>query len=75
MKGPSSLPKAGTPIGVFYPDLLPQLPSMIRFSSSARKTQTHPIKRVHPETGKAALFVSPAYTIGIEDMPDDEAHD
>jgi len=47
----------------------------ISFSSSARKTQTHPIKRVHPETGKAALFVSPAYTIGIENMPDDEAHD
>lgn len=47
----------------------------IRYSPKARKTQAHPIKRVHPETGKAALFVSPAYTIGIEGVPDDEGQD
>jgi taurine dioxygenase len=39
------------------------------------KTQLHPIARVHPETGRTALFVSPGYTIGIEGLPDDEARD
>jgi taurine dioxygenase len=47
----------------------------IRYSEEAMKTQTHPIARVHPETGRTALFVNPGYTIGIEDMPDDEAQD
>jgi len=45
----------------------------IRFDESAMATQTHPIGRIHPETGRTALFVSPGYTIGIEGMPDDEA--
>jgi taurine dioxygenase len=45
----------------------------IRYSDSALATQTHPLGRVHPETGRTALFVSPGYTIGIEGMPDDEA--
>ena len=46
----------------------------IRWGESAMRTQLHPIGRVHPETGRSALFVSPGYTIGIEGMPDDEAH-
>lgn len=45
----------------------------IRFDDSALATQTQPIARVHPETGRTALFVSPGYTIGIDGMPDDEA--
>ena len=45
----------------------------IKFSDSALATQTHPIGRVHPETGRAALYVSPGYTIGIEGMADQEA--
>ena len=45
----------------------------IRFDDSALATQLHPIGRVHPETGRTALFVSPGYTIGIEGMPEDEA--
>jgi taurine dioxygenase len=45
----------------------------IRFGDDALATQTHPIARVHPETGRTALFVSPGYTIGIEDMDDAEA--
>jgi taurine dioxygenase len=47
----------------------------IRYSEEAMKTQTHPIARVHPETGRTALFVNPGYTIGIEDMADDEAQE
>ncbi len=45
----------------------------IRYADSAMATQAHPIGRVHPETGRTALFVSPGYTIGIEGMPADEA--
>jgi taurine dioxygenase len=44
----------------------------IRYDDSALATQTHPIARRHPETGRVALFVSPGYTIGIDGMPDDE---
>jgi taurine dioxygenase len=35
---------------------------------SAMATQPHPIVRVHPETGRRALFASPSYTIGVEGM-------
>ena len=45
----------------------------IRFDDSALATQTHPLARRHPETGRTALYVSPGYTIGIEGLPDDEA--
>jgi taurine dioxygenase len=45
----------------------------IRYDDSALATQTHPIARVHPETGRTALFVSPGYTIGIDGLADDEA--
>ena len=45
----------------------------IRWDDSAMATQLHPIARVHPETGRTALFVSPGYTIGINGLPDDEA--
>ena len=42
-------------------------------SDSALATQTHPLVRVHPETGRKALFCSLAYTIGIEGLDQDEA--
>lgn len=45
----------------------------IRYDDSALATQTHPIARRHPETGRIALFVSPGYTIGIDGLPDGEA--
>lgn len=47
----------------------------IKYSDTALATELHPIARVHPETGRTALFVSPGYSIGIEGMADDEAHD
>lgn len=45
----------------------------IRYSDSALSTQRHPIMRMHPETGRAALFVNMGYTIGIEGMSEAEA--
>ena len=45
----------------------------IRYSEDAYACHPHPIGRPHEETGATALFVSPAYTIGIEGMDDAEA--
>lgn len=46
----------------------------IRYSDEALATQTHPIARVHPETGRTSLFVNPGYTIGIEGIVEAEAN-
>jgi taurine dioxygenase len=40
---------------------------------SALATQLHPLVLEHPETGRKALYLSPAYTIGIDGMAADEA--
>jgi taurine dioxygenase len=45
----------------------------IRFGDDALAVRRHPIARVHPETGRIALFVSPGYTVGIEGMDDAQA--
>jgi taurine dioxygenase len=45
----------------------------IRFGDDALAQRRHPIARVHPETGRTALFVSPGYTVGIEGMDDAQA--
>lgn len=43
-------------------------------SDSALATHRHPLVRRHPETGRPALFVSLAYTIGIEGLDEDEGN-
>jgi taurine dioxygenase len=45
----------------------------IKYSDAALATQTHPIARAHPETGRIALYVSMGYTIGIDGMDEAEA--
>ncbi len=47
----------------------------IRYDDAALATQLHPVARVHPETRRTALYISPGYTIGIDGLPDDEAQD
>ncbi len=39
----------------------------------ATKPVSQPIVRTHPETGRQALYISPRFTIAIEDMDDREA--
>jgi len=45
----------------------------IRPDESARATQTHPLIREHPETGRLGLFSCMGYIIGFEGMAREEA--
>lgn len=42
-------------------------------SETAYETQTHPLIRVHPETGAETLYSTYGYIVGIEDMADQES--
>ncbi len=42
-------------------------------SPEADKTFTHPLARVHPVSGRTALFINPIYTIGVEGMAAEES--
>ena len=44
----------------------------IRPSDEALATETHPFIRMHPETGRAALFGCAGYIIGVEGMDAEE---
>lgn len=47
----------------------------IVWSDTAMATRLHPLAKVHPETGRTALFLSPGYTIGIDGMDRDAAQE
>ncbi len=47
----------------------------IRPSAEAMATQTHPVIRAHPETGRLGVFGCIGYMIGIDGVPDDDARD
>jgi len=38
----------------------------VHTSDDANRTQLHPVVRVHPETGRPALFVNSQYTVGLD---------
>lgn len=42
-------------------------------SDEAYETQTHPLIRIHPESGLEAVYSTFGYIIGLEGMPDDAA--
>jgi alpha-ketoglutarate-dependent taurine dioxygenase len=58
--------------GVFSKDTEKRTMQII-VSEEADAALTHPLIRTHPVTGRKALFVSPVYTVGIEDMTPEEA--
>jgi taurine dioxygenase len=45
----------------------------IMVSEEADASLSHPLVRTHPVTGRKALYVSPVYTVGIEDLTPEEA--
>lgn len=47
----------------------------IRPSDDAQATQTHPVIKTHPETGRQSLFGCAGYIVGIEGMDQQEAWD
>jgi taurine dioxygenase len=47
----------------------------IVYSDDALATQLHPLVQHHPETGRAALFLSLGYTIGIDGLDPTEAQE
>ena len=64
------------PEGIFGDETAESDRSMrIIVSASANATQTHPIIREHPETGRPGIFGIMGYIIGIEGMPEDEARE
>lgn len=45
----------------------------IKASEDALNTKSHPIVRVHPETGRKALFINPGYVKTVEGLSEEEA--
>jgi alpha-ketoglutarate-dependent taurine dioxygenase len=45
----------------------------VHTSDDAERVQHHPVVRVHPETGRRALFVNAQYTVGLDGFAPHEA--
>lgn len=44
-------------------------------SKEAKASFSHPMIKIHPETGKECLFINPVYTISIEDFSEDASQE
>ena len=44
-------------------------------SKEAKASFSHPMIKIHPETGKECLFINPVYTISIEDFTEDASQE
>ncbi|PWE16659.1 TauD/TfdA family dioxygenase [Marinicauda salina] len=64
---------AYAPEGVYGENDAADRSMTIRPSAEARSMRTHPVVRVHPETGRKTLFVNPGYVRTIEGLSDEEA--
>ena len=68
LHGVHSAARSYGPRGTFgRPD--PRRSMEITGSDDALATQTHPLVRVHPITGRRSLFINDVYTIGIAELP------
>lgn len=61
--------------GVFAREAAGARSMQIVSSPEAEKTQSHPMVRTHPVTGRKSLFISPVYTWGVEGMEYDRARE
>ena len=73
LKAVHSAALAYAPEGVYGDNDGPDRTMTIRPAPEARETRSHPIVRVHPETGRKALFVNPGYVRTLEGVSDEEA--
>ncbi len=60
------------PRGVFAQESAKRAMEII-VSETAQNTQTHPLVRTHPVSGRRALFINPVYTVGIVGMTKPES--
>jgi taurine dioxygenase len=72
MRGVHSAVRPYGPHGAYARESAPRSMKIIS-SVEAECTQSHPIVRTHPLSGRKALFVNPVYTIGVEGMEAEEA--
>jgi taurine dioxygenase len=68
-----SAKRAYAPEGAYGEKDRPKRSMDIRPSREAEATQTHPVIRRHPETGREGIFSCFGYIIGIEGMPEPES--
>ena len=60
------------PRGVFAQESAKRAMEII-VSETAQNTQTYPLVRTHPVSGRRALFINPVYTVGIVGMTKPES--
>ena len=75
LQGLRAIHSAARPYGPSgaYANEAPGRSMTIITSVEAEKTFAHPLVRIHPVTGRPALFVNPVYTIGVEGMTEAES--